>query len=341
MPFEGSHGIDSKTEKSESLPQSLECYRNVEEHFEPEAIDANPAAHGEPSFSVDRTEFCGNVLLHFRGILDDSSNLKMRKAIADALPDERTPIIVSLEGIEYLNSDGAGVLFELWKDSPYILCRIPGRLRPLLEQLGLLDVIPSSDSDKAAVELVGELHLGREASYKWKENYSEVPLTKGTVVEAMADLTFQQFDRKEYMHLELHGTLDGRTAMERENEFTAMIIGSQKPTLVDLTALEAMNSAGLAIFNVQEDVDLVILATAKDYETLQSVGVARFYPLFVRAEEAVNAARAPYVASERSNKLHMRSCRYARGIKPASRVFMDAAAIEEGSLARCTYCLNE
>jgi anti-sigma B factor antagonist len=110
----------------------------------------------EPTFSVDRVDQPGGpVLLHLRGELDVSSSPTLRARLLDLLP-ERTPLVIELRKLEFMDSSGLATLLELRSRArqvgwPVEIRGASGRVRELLERTGTLALVeePPGDRDRA------------------------------------------------------------------------------------------------------------------------------------------------------------------------------------------------
>jgi|SRR5690349_18717457 len=107
------------------------------------------------SFFVDRLDQPGGpVLLRLRGELDVHGAPILRAQLLDLLP-ERTPLIVDLQALDFMDSSGLAVLLELrsrarsagWGVS---IRGARGRVRELLERTGTLTLVETEPEDLPA-----------------------------------------------------------------------------------------------------------------------------------------------------------------------------------------------
>jgi anti-sigma B factor antagonist len=104
--------------------------------------------------SIDRIDQPGGaVLLRLRGELDVQTAQQLRRRLLDHL-DERTPLVVELRGLDFMDSSGLAALLELrsrarradWRVRIQGAC---GRVRELLERTGTLEIIEQTDQPAA------------------------------------------------------------------------------------------------------------------------------------------------------------------------------------------------
>jgi serine/threonine-protein kinase RsbW len=90
----------------------------------------------------------GIVLLELKGSMDAASQNELIDAINNAIRQAEKGLIVSLEGVDFMDSSGIGALMRAWGDAENnglkfaVVLRQP-RLRKLLDTLGLLDTLPN------------------------------------------------------------------------------------------------------------------------------------------------------------------------------------------------------
>jgi serine/threonine-protein kinase RsbW len=90
----------------------------------------------------------GIVLLELKGSMDAASQNELIDAINNAIRQAERGLIVSLEGVDFMDSSGIGALMRAWGDAENnglkfaVVLRQP-RLRKLLDTLGLLDTLPN------------------------------------------------------------------------------------------------------------------------------------------------------------------------------------------------------
>ncbi len=90
----------------------------------------------------------GIVLLELKGSMDAASQNELIDAFNDAIRKAEKGLIVSLEGVDFMDSSGIGALMRAWGDAENnglkfaVVLRQP-RLRKLLDTLGLLETLPN------------------------------------------------------------------------------------------------------------------------------------------------------------------------------------------------------
>jgi anti-anti-sigma factor len=90
----------------------------------------------------------GSCLLELKGSMDAASQNELIDAINNAIRQAERGLIVSLEGVDFMDSSGIGALMRAWGDAENnglkfaVVLRQP-RLRKLLDTLGLLDTLPN------------------------------------------------------------------------------------------------------------------------------------------------------------------------------------------------------
>jgi anti-anti-sigma factor len=106
-------------------------------------------------FSVDRVDQPGGpVLLRLRGELDVHGAPTFRSRLLDLMP-ERTPLVVDLHALDFMDSSGLAVLLELRSRARQVgwgvvIRGARGRVRELLERTGTLTLVESSTGDQPA-----------------------------------------------------------------------------------------------------------------------------------------------------------------------------------------------
>lgn len=90
----------------------------------------------------------GFVVIELQGSLDAAVQNELRDALTDAIKQAEHGVIVSLDGVDFMDSSGIGALMRAWGEAENnglsfaIALRQP-RLRRLLDTLGLLETLPN------------------------------------------------------------------------------------------------------------------------------------------------------------------------------------------------------
>lgn len=90
----------------------------------------------------------GIVLLELKGMMDASTQNEVTEAFKEAIREAEKGVIVSLDGIDFMDSSGIGALMRAWGEAENnglkfaVVLKQP-RLRKLLDTLGLLDNLPN------------------------------------------------------------------------------------------------------------------------------------------------------------------------------------------------------
>ncbi len=90
----------------------------------------------------------GIVLLELKGTMDASVQNELTDAFNEAIKEAEKGLIVSLDGVDFMDSSGIGALMKLWGEAENnglkfaVILKQP-RLRKLLDTLGLLDTLPN------------------------------------------------------------------------------------------------------------------------------------------------------------------------------------------------------
>lgn len=90
----------------------------------------------------------GILLLELRGSMDASAQDEFLDALSNAIRQAEKGLIVSLDGVDFMDSSGIGALMRAWGDAENnglkfaVVLRQP-RLRKLLDTLGLLETLPN------------------------------------------------------------------------------------------------------------------------------------------------------------------------------------------------------
>lgn len=88
------------------------------------------------------------VLLELKGSMDAAVQNELIDALSKAIRQAEKGLIVSIEGVDFMDSSGIGSLMRAWGDAENnglkfaVVLRQP-RLRKLLDTLGLLDTLPN------------------------------------------------------------------------------------------------------------------------------------------------------------------------------------------------------
>ena len=105
-------------------------------------------------FSIDRVDQPGGaVLLRLRGELDVQGAPLLRQRLLDHLA-ERTPLVIELRALDFMDSSGLAVLLELRSRARRADWRVRirgarGRVRELLERTGTLEIVEQGDQPAA------------------------------------------------------------------------------------------------------------------------------------------------------------------------------------------------
>ncbi len=90
----------------------------------------------------------GIVLLELKGSMDAAVQNELIDAFSKAIRQAEKGLIVSLDGVDFMDSSGIGALMRAWGDAENnglkfaVVLKQP-RLRKLLDTLGLLDTLPN------------------------------------------------------------------------------------------------------------------------------------------------------------------------------------------------------
>ncbi len=90
----------------------------------------------------------GIILLELKGSVDAAVQNEILDAFNDAIRRAEKGLIISLDGVDFMDSSGIGALMRAWGEAENnglkfaVVLRQP-RLRKLLDTLGLLDTIPN------------------------------------------------------------------------------------------------------------------------------------------------------------------------------------------------------
>ncbi len=107
------------------------------------------------AFSVDLVDQPGGpVLLRLRGELDVLSAPAFRARLLDLMP-ERAPLVVDLNGLDFMDSSGLAVLLELRSRARQLAWSVSirgarGRVRELLARTGTLALVEAEPDDQPA-----------------------------------------------------------------------------------------------------------------------------------------------------------------------------------------------
>jgi anti-sigma B factor antagonist len=66
-----------------------------------------------PDLQFDRV--AGTLVIRLRGEIDLSNTPAIRRSIEDSISNEEHKVVVDLERVDYLDSAGIAMLFELWR----------------------------------------------------------------------------------------------------------------------------------------------------------------------------------------------------------------------------------
>jgi anti-anti-sigma factor len=103
----------------------------------------------------------GTLVVRLRGEIDLSNAAVIKRTIGDAISNQELKVVIDLEHVDYLDSAGIGVLFELWR-----------RLSAHEQRLVL--VIPTGSPVRRSLEVSG-----------WPSDVSTVDtLEKATALES-------------------------------------------------------------------------------------------------------------------------------------------------------------
>ncbi|MCS7266079.1 MAG: anti-sigma factor antagonist [Armatimonadetes bacterium] len=90
----------------------------------------------------------GVVLMELKGSVDASVQNELTDAIDEVIKEAEKGVIISLDGVEFIDSSGIGALMKAWGEAENnglkfaVILKQP-RLRKLLDTLGLLDTLPN------------------------------------------------------------------------------------------------------------------------------------------------------------------------------------------------------
>ncbi|MCS7192407.1 MAG: anti-sigma factor antagonist [Armatimonadetes bacterium] len=122
----------------------------------------------------------GIILLELKGAMDASVQNQLADAFNEAIRSAEKGLIVSLDGVDFMDSSGIGVLMRSWGEAENnglkfaVILKQP-RLRKLLDTLGLLDTLPNF--------LTVSDTLTEWRTQEEREKFEVKPLTLQTTIE--------------------------------------------------------------------------------------------------------------------------------------------------------------
>jgi hypothetical protein len=269
-------------------------------------------------------------VVEFHGVIDGRTRL--------LLPDERdgvrwdAPLTVSLAEVEYINRAGVEDLTNLWGDRPFVVCEVPEVFLLLLEEVGADVLMPLAGTRREGRRLARE-HASAFAEVVSAARQSEEPATRELPVrreeEARLEIAFRiEGDIGVFV---FQGVLAPSTALARRREIRGIVEARPCEALVvDLTRLAECQHDGLVFLgDLPEGVEVYLAAPEHLRQHLALVGATERYSVSASQEEALAAARKPYVGVRDRPVYHRRGCWALRATSVKRRIPLGADEIAD------------
>lgn len=106
----------------------------------------------------DKYEENGVYILKIIGDMDNANSMRVKNKIEEMLSGEERRIIIDLEEVDYINSYGIGLIRSAKSHAEKVggdiaLINLEGRLRTILEMVGMDEVFSIFDSKEKAMAL--------------------------------------------------------------------------------------------------------------------------------------------------------------------------------------------